>query len=103
MQFGQRKTTLETSLTLIDKYYEGEISRTVIQHTSRVRVSGPEDEAAEYLNFSEMLRQLRSQGVLTWDQDDKSTLPSFTIKYPAEDGGFYQVILTWCENVLESA
>jgi hypothetical protein len=102
MQFGQKKTTVESKLTLIDKIYMGEVSHTIVQHTSRVRVASAQDEMTEYLNFSEMLRGLRLKGLLLFDKEDKTTLPSFTIIYPKEDAGYYQVVLNWCENMIQS-
>ena|ERR1017187_83438 len=102
LQFGQKKTSIESKLTLIDKIYMGEVSHTIIQHTSRIRVSSPQEEMTEYLNFSEMIRELRRKGTLLFDKEDKTTLPSFTIIYPKEDAGYYQVVLNWCENVIQS-
>ena len=102
MQFGQKKTTIESKLTLIDKVYMGEVSHTIVQHTSRIRVASSQEEMTEYLNFSEMLRELRQKGLLLFDKEDKSTLPSFTIIFPKEDAGYYQVVLNWCENVIKS-
>lgn len=104
MQFGQKKTRITSTMTLIDKFYAGEISLTVVQYSERVRVAAPQEEASEFMNFSNKIRELRESDRLTYDTDDKTTLPSFRIQYPKEktkDG--YFVILSWCETVVESA
>lgn len=104
MQFGQKKTSISSTLSLIDKYYAGKVSLTVVQYTDRIRVNTVQEEAAEFLNFSNKLRELREKNQLTYDTDDKTTLPSFRIQYPKEKTkDDYFVILSWCETVVESA
>lgn len=101
MQFGQRKTSLDSRLTIVDKYFRGEVAHSMIQHTTRILVANIQEETSEFLNFSNMLRKLREDGVLTWDKEDKTTTPSFSIQY-SKDAGAYFVVLNWCENMLNS-
>lgn len=102
MQFGQKKTSLHSTMALIDHVFRGEVDKTIVQYTNRVAVLDPQAETTEYLNFSEMLRNLRKEGKLTWDKTDKTTMPSFSIHYPKEDNGNYFVVLNWCEIVVAS-
>lgn len=98
MQYGQKKT----SIILVDHIFKGEIDKTIVQYTTRIAVEDVQNETSEFLKFSDMLRELREKGTLTWDKTDKTTLPSFTIHYPKEDAGSYFVILNWCESIVQS-
>ena len=100
--FGQKKTSIESRMQLVDKIYQGNVTRSYIENEQRVSVNSAEEEMTEFLNFSEKLRVLKKDGLLVSDRDDKATWPNFTIYYPKEDRGYYYVILFWCENVVLS-
>jgi hypothetical protein len=102
MQFGQKKLSLDSKMVLIDHVFKGEIDKTIVQYTSRISVASTEQETAQFLAFSDMLRELKAADVLTSNRDDRTTLPSFTIEYPKQDYGSYFVILNWCEKVVQS-
>jgi hypothetical protein len=98
IEYGTNRTTL----TINDHYFEGNIDKTMVQKTVRIKVSGVEQETTAFLEFSDSLRQLRQDGRLTHDPEDKTTLPSFTIHYPKADKGTYFIILNWCEDMVKS-
>ena len=98
MQFGKSKTML----TIRDHYFEGNIDSTILQKTVRVKIADVQTETKTFLEFTDNIRELRASDVLTYDPEDKSTLPSFTIQYPRIDKGSYFIILNWCETVVKS-
>lgn len=98
MNFGTKKVS-----TVVEEVFKGEVTKTFQQYSIRVKVDNSQGETAEYLKFTDKLRELRDNKKIYVDADDRQTIPAFMIHYPKKNiDGSYFVILNWCELMVIS-
>ena len=108
MNFGTKKTGAASKdgsvVSIVEDVFKGEVTKSFHQYSIRVKVENSQGETAEYLKFTDKLRELRDSKRIYVDVDDRQTIPAFMIHYPKKDiDGSYFVILNWCELMVKSA
>lgn len=107
MNYGTQETAIMdkdgSTISLVEDVYRGEVSHAFQHFFVRIKVENTQEETAEYLTFTDRLRELRSLKQLYIDPEDRQSLPAFIVHYPKKDiDGSYFVILNWCEYMVKS-
>lgn len=108
MNFGTKKQSAINEdgsvVSIVEDVFKGEVTKSFHQYFIRIKVDDSQGETAEYLKFTDKLRELRDTKRIYVDADDRQTIPAFMIHYPKKDiDGSYFVILNWCELMVKSA
>jgi hypothetical protein len=107
MEYGRQETGVTDDdgsvISRVENMYRGEVANSFQHFYLRVKVEGSQGETAEYLKFTDKMRELRDKKQLYIDPDDKQTIPAFMILYPKKNiDNSYFVILNWCEYLVKS-
>lgn len=100
---SSRSTTItddnDSTRTPVEVFRDGDVVKSYIHQTKRIKVNSVKEEMSEYIRFSDQLQRLKEAGLLfTWVKDVK-TIPSFTIDYGNhDDSKEYFVELSWAEK-----
>jgi hypothetical protein len=96
MNYGSTKTVYPidssgSTIVRVETYWRNTVSKVNMQYKIRVKVYSAKEELTEYLKFTDEIAKRRADGTLTYDRDDITSRPSFTIEYPKEnvDGGYF--------------
>jgi hypothetical protein len=86
-----------STLTLVKKWRNSEVAKTYRKYSVRVKVSSPQQEMAEYIKHTDMIKEKKDSGLLVL-KDGEDFMPSFLVEYPKQDqDGSYFVIKSWTE------
>lgn len=89
-----------STLTIITKVAGGDMQNRKKQYSERIKVFDHKHEMAEYIRFTETIKDKMKTGVLVVSVRDPELIPCFKIEYPSSniDGGYF-VIKSWTEVV----
>lgn len=105
MKFGTEKTTTDlddigSTGSLVNIYRDGEVAKSYKQFKIRVKVADTQQEMAEFIRWSDDMREKRKDGTLVLERTEDNLMPTFTVQYPRFDNdGSYFVVRCWTETV----